>query len=294
MIETKPPVFAETLSRQTAQRRLALAFADAGLETAEIDARLLLCAALGIDHVSLVRDPDLHIGAGGAAIEALCARRLKREPVSHILGRREFWGLEFEINGAVLDPRPDTETLIAAALDLMRERSESALRLLDLGTGSGAILAALLSVFPNATGVGIDISYAAAGVAKANLERLGLDQRGFVVCGDWTAAVRGPFDLIVANPPYIARGSIADLAADVRVYEPHLALDGGEDGLEAYRILAPAVAGLLAPNGCVAFECGAGQSLTVEALLEAAGLLLFRARRDLAGLERVVTAGVAI
>jgi release factor glutamine methyltransferase len=277
MIETKPPVFAETLSRQTAQRRLALAFADAGLETAEIDARLLLCAALGIDHVSLVRDPDLHIGAAGAAIEALCARRL-----------------EFEINGAVRDPRPDTETLIAAALDLMRERSESALRLLDLGTGSGAILAALLSVFPNATGVGIDISYAAAGVAKANLERLGLDQRGFVVCGDWTAAVRGPFDLIVANPPYIARGSIADLAADVRVYEPHLALDGGEDGLEAYRILAPAVAGLLAPNGCVAFECGAGQSLTVEALLEAAGLLLFRARRDLAGLERVVTAGVAI
>jgi release factor glutamine methyltransferase len=294
MIVSQPPAFAETLSRQAAQRRLVQAFAAAGIETAELDARLLLCAALAIDHVSLVRDPEFLIGAGGAAIEALCARRLKREPISHILGRREFWGLEFEVNGAVLDPRPDTETLIAAALDLMRERSETALRLLDLGTGSGAILAALLSVFPNAIGVGIEISYAAAAVAKANLARLGLDRRGFVVCGDWTAAVHGPFDLIVANPPYIARGSIADLAADVRVYEPHLALDGGEDGLAAYRVLAPAVAGLLAAGGCVAFECGAGQSPAVEALLDAAGLLRLGARRDLAGLERVITAHKAI
>jgi release factor glutamine methyltransferase len=290
MIEVDKPIFAETLSRQAAQRRLTAAFAAAGLETAELDARLILCAALAIDHVSLVRDPDLRIGASAAALAALCARRLEREPVSHILGRREFWGLEFEVNRAVLDPRPETETLIEAALDLMRERRQETLRLLDLGTGSGAILVALLSVFPNATGLGVEISAAAAATAKANLARLGLDKRGFVTCGDWAAALRGPFDLVVANPPYIERRRIADLAAEVRAYEPHIALDGGEDGLAAYRVLAPAVAGLLAPKACVAFECGAGQSHAVIALLESAGLVCLGARRDLAGRERIVTA----
>ncbi len=290
MIEVDTPIFAQSLSRQAAQRRLAQAFAAAGIETAELDARLILCAALAIDHVSLVRDPDLRIGAGAAAHEAYCARRLEREPVTHILGRREFWGLEFQVNRTVLDPRPETETLIEAAVDLMRERRDVALRVLDLGTGSGAILAALLSVFPNATGLGVEISGAAAATAKANLARLGLGARGFVICGDWAAALRGPFDLVVANPPYIARRHIADLEAEVRVHEPHIALDGGEDGLAAYRVLAPAVAPLLAPKACVAFECGAGQSRAVEALLESAGLVCLGARPDLAGRERIVAA----
>jgi release factor glutamine methyltransferase len=155
-------------------------------------------------------------------------------------------------------------------------------------------LAALLSVFPNATGLGVEISAAAAAIAKANLARLGLGKRGVVICGDWAAALRGSFDLVVANPPYIERGRIADLGAEVRTYEPLIALDGGEDGLAAYRVLAPAVAGLLAPNACVAFECGAGQSHAVVALLELAGLFCLGARHDLAGRERIVTARASV
>jgi release factor glutamine methyltransferase len=290
MITVEAPVFAATLSRQAAQRRLAQTFAAGGVETAELDARVLLCAALGIDHASLVRDPDLCIGAAaGAAIEAFCAQRLAREPVSRILGRREFWDLEFAIGPAVLDPRPDTETLIEAAQDLMQHRRNEALRVLDLGTGSGAILVALLSIFPNATGFGVDISTAAAATAAANVARLGFGERGFVLCGDWTSALRGPFDLVVANPPYIARAAIAELAPEVRLHDPSLALDGGEDGLAAYRILAPAAAALLAPGGLLAFECGFGQAGDVAALIRAAGLGgRLAIRRDLAGVARVV------
>jgi release factor glutamine methyltransferase len=290
MTATSTPVFEATLPRQTARRRLARAFAAAGLDTAELDARLILCAGLAIDHASLVRDPDLPIGAGSIAITTFCARRLAREPVSRILGRREFWGLEFTINPAVLDPRPDTETLIETALDLLRDRREEALRLLDLGTGSGAILAALLTTFPRATGYGIEISPAAAATAQTNLVRLGLAGRGGVICGDWTSALRGSFDLIVSNPPYIAGSEIAELAPEVSAHDPHLALDGGPDGLAVYRLLAPAVVPLLAPRGYVAFECGSAQAHDLGTLLEAAGFSSLGARRDLAGHERVVAA----
>jgi release factor glutamine methyltransferase len=284
------PVFDATLSRQVAQRRLARAFADAGIDTADLDARLLLCAALKIDHVSLVRDPDSPIETGDRAISAFCARRLKREPVSRILGHREFWGLDFAINPAVLDPRPDTETLIEAALDLMRGRHEEPLRLLDLGAGSGAIIAALLTVFPNAIGYGIELLPPAAATAKANLERLGLAGRGSIICSDWTSALRGSFDLIVSNPPYIASGEIAGLAREVSGYDPHLALDGGPDGLEAYRSLAETIFPFLAPHGSVAFECGHAQARDIDALLTSAGLSYLGVRRDVAGHERVIMA----
>jgi release factor glutamine methyltransferase len=290
MIAAQAPLFETTLSRQAAQRRLARAFATAGLENAELDARILLCAALRIDHASLVRDGDIRIGPAAVTIGALCARRLARQPVSRILARREFWGLELVIDSTVLDPRPETETLVEAAHDLMQARRGEWFRLLDLGTGSGAILAALLSVFPNATGFGIDVSEAATAIARTNLARLGFGERGFVICGDWTKAVRSPFDLVVANPPYIAHESIADLAPEVRLHDPHLALDGGGDGLAAYRILAPAAAALLAPGGSVAFECGAGQAQDIAALLHEAGLARIATRADLAGLPRVVTA----
>jgi release factor glutamine methyltransferase len=287
------PVFDANLTRAAAQRRLAQAFTAAGLDTPQLDARLLICAALAIDHVSLVRDGDLPIGDAAAALGDFCTRRLAREPVSRILGRREFWGLEFAVNAAVLDPRPDTETLVEAAVDLMRERRDDALRVIDFGTGSGAILAALLSVFPQAVGFGVDISPAAATTARGNLVRLGLGRRGFVLCSDWAAAVRGSFDLVVANPPYIKRAAIAELAADVRQHDPRLALDGGEDGLAAYRALAPAAAHLLAPNGSLAFECGAGQSREVEAILTAAGLQCKDAWHDLGGHARIVIAAAS-
>jgi release factor glutamine methyltransferase len=290
MIATKAPLFETGLSRREAQRRMARAFATAGLENPELDARVLLCAALRIDHAGLVRDGDLLVGPAAAAIGAFCVRRLAREPVSRILTRREFWGLEFVIDSTVLDPRPETETLVEAARDLMQARRGGSFRLLDLGTGSGAVLAALLSVFPNATGFGIDVSQAATAIAKANLARLGFGERGFVMCGDWTAAMRGPFDLIVANPPYIGRDSIADLAPEVRLHDPHLALDGGDDGLAAFRILVPAAAALLTPSGSVAFECGAGQAQDIAALLHEAGLVRIAARADLSGRPRVVTA----
>lgn len=295
MIAAKAPVAAEPLTRARALRQLMQAFAAAGLETPALDARLILCAALAIDHASLVRDPDVILDAQGmAAVEALSKRRLAHEPVSRILGKREFWGMELALDAAVLDPRPDTETLIDAVLAhvdaQLNARRDTAWRVLDLGTGSGAILAALLTVLPQARGVGVDLSPRAAATAKANLARLGLAGRGFVVCGDWAAALRGRFDIIVANPPYIATRDIGDLAPEVRDHDPHLALDGGADGLAAYRALAPAAARLLAPAGLAAFECGAGQAHDVAALLQTAGLLRIGMRSDLAGHLRIVTA----
>lgn len=288
---TAAATFETDLTRAAARRQLAQMLAAAGFETADLDARLLLCAALDIDHASLVRDPDLRIGADAAQrLEDLSARRLAHEPVSRILGRREFWGLEFAVGPAVLDPRPDTEILVAAAIEHIGERREAPIRILDLGTGSGAILAALLSVFAQASGVGIDKSPAAAATAKANFIRLGFGARTSVICGNWTAALRARFDLVVANPPYIASGEIAALSLDVRDYDPRLALDGGADGLDCHRALALAAFDVLAPRGAVGVECGSGQARAVAALWAAQGFVRIAIKRDLAGHERIVMA----
>lgn len=287
---TEVPSFAATLSRQAAQRRLAGIFAAAGLETAELDARVLLCAALGIDHAGLVREGDVSLGPAAATVGAFCAQRLAHQPVSRILGQREFWGLDFAISPAVLDPRPDTETLIECACDLLRDRRDAPLRFVDLGIGSGAILAALLSEFPRATGIGVDVSETAAVMAAKNLARLGFSERALVVRGNWAATLCGPVDLVVANPPYIAHHCLAELAVDVRLHDPQLALDGGEDGLAAYRALLPGVGRVLAPQGFVAVECGIGQADEVGALFAQAGLRSCGVRHDLAGVPRVVIA----
>lgn len=278
----------EALSRAEVQRDLTRAFAAAGIGSAGLDARLILCAALGIEHIDLVREPEHPIGPAAAALASLAQRRIAGEPVSRIVGRREFYGLAFDIGPAVLDPRPDTEVLVEAALGAVRPGA--ALRVLDFGVGSGAILAALLSRLPNAYGIGVDCSEAACHTARRNLTKLGFAGRSSIVCGDWGDSIIGRFDLIVANPPYISSADIADLAMEVRKHDPHMALDGGPDGLAAYRLLAPVAARLVVPGGFVALELGAGQAGHVAALLDAAGLEVRDFQYDLAGHIRVVIA----
>lgn len=278
------------LSRALARRQVATRFGVAGLPDPDLDARVLVCAAVDIDHAKLIRDPDVPLGATGAArLLGYVARRLAREPVSRILGRREFWGLDFSVTPAVLDPRPETEGLVEAVLArLGPPRRQAPLRLLDLGVGSGAILAALLSELPLALGIGVDSSFAAARVAAQNLSALGLGGRGLVACGDWDAAIGPRFDVIVSNPPYITTGEMLTLAPEVRDYDPPQALDGGVDGLRPYRRLVPVLAERLTPAGLLAFECGTGQGAEIAALLRSAGLLDVAVVPDLAGHDRVV------
>lgn len=262
----------------------------AGVAEARLDAQLLLASVLGIDRAALYARGDRELTAAErAAFDALIARRRDRVPVSRLLGRREFWSLEFAITDDVLDPRPDSETLIETALAGM-PASAAALRLADLGTGSGCLLLALLSELPAAFGVGVDFSPAAARVAARNAVALGLADRAVFVVGDWLTALKGRFDLIVANPPYIADGEIGGLAPEVAGGDPRLALAGGVDGLAAYRAIAPQAVAGLQRGGRLVLECGAGQAGAVADILTAAGFSGLETRRDLGGIERCITA----
>ncbi|MEI8275575.1 MAG: peptide chain release factor N(5)-glutamine methyltransferase [Hyphomicrobiales bacterium] len=265
----------------------------AGIESPDIDARLLIGHALGLDRTALMINGDRHLRTDEVvAIDALAARRLRHEPVSRILGRKEFWSLPLDVSDAVLVPRPDTETVVEAALDcIARDNLRLApLRILDIGTGSGALLLALLTELKNGNGVATDISPAAIDVARGNAERLGLSPRcTFVVC-DIAGGVTGPFDLIVSNPPYIAHADIAALEPEVRDHDPALALDGGIDGLDAYRAIASQAIHLLAPCGRLIVELGAGQEPAVRDLFSKAGLTVSGVRADLAGIPRALTA----
>lgn len=276
---------------------LAQTFRLAGIDSPEADARALVGHALRLERAQLVSQSDRVLEAREvAAISALAARRLKREPVSRIRGRKEFWNLSLDITPDVLDPRPDTETVVEAALEFVARggRGTHKLRILDIGTGSGALLLALLRELPNATGTGTDISPAALAVARANAERNGLASRcGFVAC-HIADGVEGPFDLIVSNPPYIARGEISALEPEVRDYDPAIALDGGMDGLDAYRAIAGEAHRLLEPDGHLFVELGAGQEPAVRALFIAAGLHVDTLRADLAGIPRSLGAGRAV
>ena len=286
-------MFAPTLSIEAARRQLADMLRSDGVAAADLDARLLVCAASGIDHIALIRSPDMPLGRAAPRLAAYVQRRLAREPVARILGRREFWGLSLHVNAAVLDPRADTETLVASVLDAIGPRRVAPFELLDLGTGSGAILCALLSELAQAHGVGVDRSIEACLTAAGNLSALGLAGRASIVCGAWGESLRGRFDIVVANPPYIARGDIAELAADVRAYDPIGALDGGVDGLDAYRAIAPTVGALLSPDGIAAFECGWNQGTQVVALMRDAGLRGLRTCKDVSGNDRVVLGAAA-
>jgi len=250
-------------------------------ETARLDAELLMAHALGVARDSmLLTRLDAPVPE---AFDALLARRLAREPVAYILGERDFWTITLAVGPGVLIPRPDSETLIEAAVEHFGAKGPG--RILDLGVGSGALLLAALSEWPNATGLGIDRSDSAVAIARANAERLGLASRAEIRLGDWAAGIDERFDLLLCNPPYVESGAV--LAPDVVDHEPATALFAGPDGLDDYRLLAPEIGRLLAPGGLAAVEIGSDQGDAVTALFAAHGLAGI-VRRDLAGRDRAV------
>jgi release factor glutamine methyltransferase len=284
-------LFAPGMTVAQARRALTEAFRQAELDSPELDARLLVGHALGLDHTGLTIDSGRSLGGDAAhALAALATRRLERKPVARILGVKEFWGLPLRLNDATLVPRPETETVVEAALAALEERHRASdpLRIVDLGTGSGALLLALLSELPNAGGVGTDISVGALGCARANAAALGLSDRAAFVACDYGAGLAGPFDIVVSNPPYVARADIAGLQPEVRDYDPRRALDGGPDGLDGYRAIAAHARRLLAPNGVGAVELGRGQETAVASIFIAAGLAPQAIRHDLSGIARAL------
>ena len=253
-------------------------------------ARRLVAAALGLSPVEVFAHPERRLSAAEQdRIAAMLARMATGEPLTRILGHREFWGLEFALSADTLDPRPETETVIEAVLARRPDRWQ-AYRILDLGTGSGCLLLALLSEFPNSRGIGVDVAPGAAAAARHNAEALGLADRARFVAGDWGAALAGSFDLVVANPPYIPSAAIPKLPPEVREHDPHRALDGGGDGLAAYRVIAADLPRLLDPGGLFAGEIGFDQAESVTAVLAGAGLQVEAVLPDLAGLPRCVLA----
>ncbi len=248
--------------------------------TPRLDARILWAHARGA-----VATGDDDEPAGRFA--RLIARRCAGEPVSRILGRREFWSLDFALTPDVLDPRPDSETVVEAALAHLGSRDREA-AVLDLGTGSGCLLLAVLSELPGAWGVGIDKSVGACRAARENAGRLGFGARAHFVVGDWGAALGARFDAVLCNPPYIAERDIAALAPEVARHDPWAALSGGEDGLDGYRAVLAGVARLLAPGGFAVLELGQGQGQAVSALAGAGGLCTLASNADLSGIERCV------
>lgn len=270
-------------------RRLAVSrLASAGIDTPDLDARLLIEHALGLTREALftkandpVPEPD------AARVLALIDRRAAHEPVGRILGHREFWTLDLALNPDTLEPRPDTETVVEAVLKAI-PAPDAPLRILDLGTGTGCILLALLAELPNATGLGVDLSPNAVAASTANAARNGLAARARFQTGDWGNGLTERFDVVVSNPPYIPSADIATLAPEVREHDPLRALDGGPDGLDPYRIIAGQLPTLLTPGGIAALEVGQGQAADVARLLDAAGVTVTGIFRDLGGVERCV------
>jgi release factor glutamine methyltransferase len=274
----------ETINERLLAARKLLVEAD--IEPAALDARLLMQAASGLSHEDIVAAPDAELPPDVALrFSAFMARRLAEEPVSRILGSREFYGRPFLVSPAVLDPRGDTEALIELVLQLGKNTQG---RLLDIGTGSGAIAVTLLAEMAGFTGVAVDISLDALHVARKNALANGVSGRLQFHNGSWFDGIAEKFDLIVSNPPYIPHGAIAGLGAEVKNYDPHLALDGGADGLYAYRALAAGAAARLQEKGSIVVEIGAGQSADVSAIFAAHGLGLSRQRSDLGGHVRAM------
>jgi release factor glutamine methyltransferase len=284
-----PAAVAPGTSRAEAVRVLRRAFAEAGLPEPERDARLLVLEAAKLEPLALVTAPDMALGEETSArLNALLARRLAREPLDRIRGHREFWGLDFALGPDTLSPRPDSETVVAAALVALPER-EAPTRLLDLGTGSGCLLIALLHERPQAVGVGLDRSPGALAVARANAARNGVGSRFLAVCGDWAAALRARFDLVISNPPYIPSAAVETLDPEVHEHDPRLALDGGADGLDAYRRILRDAGPLLAPGGRLVLEIGAGQADDLDRLGTLHGYAILSRNQDLGGHVRALT-----
>lgn len=280
-----PPFTVTALCRQ-----MAAELSVSGVESPDLEARILLARALQCERTELLarRDENVPLDAAREAM-GLLLRRISGEPVARILGHREFWSLDFLLAPDTLVPRPDTETVVEEALALFPER-QAPLRILDLGIGSGAILAALLTERPAARGVGVDRVEGAARAARDNLARVRVADRAAVLVGEWGSGLAGGFDLVVSNPPYIPHRAMAGLPREVRLHDPALALDGGEDGLTAYRAIAADLGRLLAPSGAAVLELGIGQEADVALIAARAGLdVAGPARRDLAGIPRALT-----
>jgi release factor glutamine methyltransferase len=280
---------AETIA--SARQTLTRAFTAAALDSPELDARILVGHALGLDAAGIVSQGARQVTSSErAAIAALAQRRLAHEPVARILGVKEFWGLPFRLDEETLVPRPETETVVETALAALGLRRQRALRIADLGTGSGALLLALLSECPTAVGIGTDLSTKAIACARRNARALQLHERAFFTVCNYGAALKGSFDLVVSNPPYVRRCDIATLQPEVRLFDPARALDGGDDGLHGYRSIAADAGRLLAPNGLIVVELGTGQASAVAALFSAAGLAVESPRPDLSGAPRALLA----
>ncbi len=267
---------------------------EAGVEDAMLDAALLLAHAIGGDRLTLIREAGRRLnGAETRALAELIMARAARQPVSRLLGRREFWSLDLSIGPAVLDPRPDSETIVEVALAHLPDEN-APYEIADFGTGSGCLLLALLVERPRAHGLGVDISPAAARQARDNARALDLADRCSFMVGDWASSLAGGatgglaprFDMIVSNPPYIETADIAGLAPEVRCHDPALALDGGDDGLAAYRALVPDLGRLLRPGGRAVLEYGQGQTSDLEQIILRAGMVVESRHADLAGVER--------
>ena len=260
----------------------------AAIENPRLEARLLLGHAMGTTSEALLREPRAPVPPEAAArFRAAVDARLRATPVAHILGSQGFWTLDLAVSPATLIPRPDSETIVEAALEAFPDPG-APLRVLDLGTGTGCLLLAVLAERPRAFGIGVDLVPEAAALSAANARRNGLEGRAAFLAGNWTEALSGRFDLVLSNPPYIESAAIAGLMPEVARHEPRSALDGGADGLDAYRHLAAILPGLLAPGGAAVLELGAGQSRAVEGLADAAGLVPAGCRKDLGGIERAL------
>jgi release factor glutamine methyltransferase len=279
-METRGSLVAEAAGR----------LASAGLGDPRRLARRLVATALAISPAEVFCHSDRSVEPRETdRVRHMLSRMAAREPLSRILGRREFWGLDLTLSAATLDPRPETETIVEAVLRRTPDR-RAPLRFLDLGTGSGCLLLALLSEFPRASGLGVDIVEAAAATAARNAAALGLAERALFVVADWASAVSGKFDGVVANPPYIATAELALLPPEVACYDPRRALDGGEDGLAAYRAITADLPRILAPGGIFAAEVGVDQAQPVAEIIAAQGLSIEAIEKDLAGIMRCVIA----
>lgn len=268
---------------------IARAFRDAGIEGVETDARFLVQGVLGLDAASLLRDPDRLVGACASQLEEAVRRRLAHEPVSRILGQRDFYGRSFKVTPDVLDPRADTETLVDLVLDIVRadERLQGAITIADIGVGSGAILVTLLAELPFARGIAIDVSRAALEVAVENARACGVDDRMTAVATRGLEGIAQPIDIIVSNPPYIVTSDIERLDASVRQFDPRLALDGGPDGLQIYREIARDIS-KIKRDFWIVLECGAGQAADVQNIFSQFSVHQTMTRTDLGGHSRVV------
>ncbi len=278
-------------SRTRAYRCLRDRFRAAGLDTPDLDARLLVCHGLGLSPRDLVVSPDAPVSARARTVlTELAARRLRREPIARILGEKEFWGLSFSIDEHTLIPRPDSETLVGAVLKAVaaRHQTNSPLHLLDIGTGSGCLLIALLSELHKAHGTATDIGAGALERARANAARHGVSARCRFIRSDWLAQIQGVFDIIVCNPPYIATGDIAGLSADVRDFEPVQALDGGADGLAAYRHIAAQLYPHVHRDSLIFLEHGAEQNAAVIQIFNEMRFTMIEIYADLGKRNRVI------